>query len=186
MSLQRATALSDELEQRNRVRAEPVMRAVAERRGAVLLPNQPEFISLGSCEMFGAHAGPPPVLPPASGWGGPHYPCMVSGGDVGPTRRILGADGKVRTAVLILKDHPGYARLAKRGNVLFLLAAAASDRRVGGITVCECEGGEDVVEPGVTEEMAFILDEMPVDRVEEVRVPITVEFLEWKCKIIAG
>src|SRR5262249_35599963 len=105
MSMQRATALSDELEAKNRVRAEPAMRAAAQRSGAALLPNQPEFVSLStSCEMFGEKLGPPLVLPPAGTWGGPHYPCILSSPDFGPTVRILTAEGKVRTAVLILKD----------------------------------------------------------------------------------
>jgi hypothetical protein len=47
MSMQRAAAMAAELEAKNLTNAEPAMHAEAERRGAVLLPNQPDVVYLG-------------------------------------------------------------------------------------------------------------------------------------------
>lgn len=166
---QQAAAIRHELESRNRERAEPAMRAAALQRGALLLPGATEEVP----------------LPPVCGdvffdWTGLLFPkgmCVERSADRVFHLKAVGQ--ATRFVVQVPTQGWPYARLARRGSTLFVLVPRVTRRKVGDRTACECGSMTRPVIPTV---FGFFIDDAEQVEVEEVVVPITEDFIEWKCK----
>lgn len=155
----------------NRERAEPLMRMAAESVGATLLPNTPKrIIRAGAC--VGRDL---PQTQTCASW--------VS--DDRLAFRWRDRTGTNSVGVVIDSASWLYARLARRGNTLVLLMPIVSRELESRQTECECEGRptgyfdfENEVEP------VFLVDDLPVDGVEVVSVPIVEDVIEWRCALV--
>lgn len=177
-SMRRAAALDDELRQENIARAEPAVLSAVERRGATLLPDEPQLLGLipmcdatrdtaslsrGHCVLYSGR--------------------MISAiGELGDVYQIL--DHGKRRIALTVGLGSRWARLAKRGKSLFLLTPALTFDQVDRRVQCECNGGPVVVgESGhVNLGSAFVLDDVSAE-IQQIIVPVVDDYVEWQCKI---
>ena len=81
-----------------------------------------------------------------------------------------------RSLVIVDAPHSQYARLASRGRTRYVLLPEATRESVGEGEQCECDGMPRVVEPRLT---GFWLPERGDYEVREVKVPITVGYVDW-------
>jgi hypothetical protein len=183
LSVEEANARRKNLLERNRAAAEPAMRAAAAARGAVLLPQlATEMLEGWPCASGSDEAEPRPAVPV------PDHCSMnkdIRGGcdDWAADKRtflIRHKGAKPKLAIVYNAGWADYARLARRGKKLFILAPRPTARDIGRATQCFCEGGPELYCP---RGWIFILDEpfSPVE-IEDVDVPMIEDRLEWKCK----
>jgi hypothetical protein len=160
------------LQIQNRMTAEPAMRGAAARVGAALLPSAPERVDLANfCDMLVVRQNEDARN------------CVVSIAEDQRTARILHSS-RNRIAVPVRSKDGYYARLARRGNTLFLLVPTVTRSKVREGTECTCRGGMYELERQVDLQWSFVIDDGPIDKVEEIPVPVTEQFAEWKCKLI--
>jgi len=180
-SLRRAIEINAELQEQNTSRAEPAMRSAAQRQGATLLLDQPRqlgFAPLCSATQDSAlPAGGYCVRVPQSGIG--------ARGQLGDVYQLLDHEGKRRIAVTIGEAH-SWARLAKRGETLFLLTPAVTFQQVDHRVQCDCQGGPviDSMSDYVNLGLAFVLD-LPTPQIQPIMVPVVNDYVAWDCKRIA-
>lgn len=172
-SWDKAAMMRRELEQENRKHSEPVMRAAAMKRGAVLLPALAWGFNTRHCDSLVV-----PELAPENG-------CVHWESSDRRAFRMRDARGNVTLAVRVRSPAWYYARLARRGGTLYVLVPKISRRIVGEATQCECVRQTGYV-LGSPDEFAFTLEDLPLEEVEEVEVPIVEDILKWHCKVTAA
>lgn len=162
----RAAEIVSHMQTLTRVRAEPAMLSAAGRLGAELLPEFPREIY--DCDMPGR-----PRLEP-------QIDCAVwAPSDTGLlTMRLAG--GKTRTVVPIKVHTWYYARLARRGDQLFLLVPKLTRRQVDQRTQCECDDGNYGIAP-VHPRPVFVVEGTPNSNLQEVEVPVTEDYVVFGC-----
>lgn len=188
LSTQRVRAKVEELRVENRARAEPAMLSAAKSRGAVLLPLEPNDIDHRiacvneSVELPSIGGEPPRDI---CLWMQINRPgCQEWAGD-GRTFLIHDASGKSQLVIPIQQvEGSSYARLARRGNKLFVLLPQLTTREeVGTVTECQCDGMPRVHCPS---SFGFVLDDGPSSpKIEVVAVPIAERHLRRVCKSVA-
>ena len=141
--------------------------------GATLLPVLAEGFNPWPCDSLVA-----PELPPERG-------CIHWESKDGRAFRMLDARGHVRLVVRVRSSAWYYARLAMRGRTLYVLVPKVSRRVVGEATRCRCERESGYV-LGSPDEFGFMLEDLPLERVEELEVPIVEDVLKWRCKEYAA
>lgn len=178
-SRQRAAEIDDALRRQNIDRAEPVMLDVAQRQGATLLPNRP--LGLGFTPLCGEtgttlRSGRYCVLLP-------EQPISVTG-SVGDAYQLLDSEGERHFAITLGASSEG-ARLATRDKRLLLLTPEITLHQIDKRAQCECNGGPVVLSMSgfVDLGFAFLLDDLPMDSIKRVSVPIVNDDIEWQCKV---
>jgi hypothetical protein len=153
-----------------RARAEPTMRAAAQRLGAELLPVLPQ----ARFEFPFARELPGLPRPEESEDRGLQ---LLS--DDPHVVRLHDGQGAARIALLFHHNAWYYARLARRGEKLYILLPQLTDRIVDERTQCDCYDGPTGEDPAVV----FVVDDIQEVEVHEVQVPLTVEVVRWRCKL---
>jgi len=179
-SLRRAKEINAELREQNIARTEPAMHSAAQHQAATLLKDRPQglwFTPL--CD------GTPDSTLRA------HHYCVIQSepvisvtGGLGDVYQLLDQEGKRRIAITIGEELRG-ARLAKRGNTLFLLKPALTFHQVDRRTQCQCEGGPVLVSMSgfVDLGLAFVLDDQPRAEIQTISVPVVDDYVAWDCKL---
>lgn len=99
-----------------------------------------------------------------------------------PVGRVEAPDGEWHQVIPVGDDgSQAYARVARRGDTLFVLTPRIQRRAVDTGTACECDAGPIIV---VRTYRAFLLDDLPVKKVERVVVPVTEDYIDWECKAL--
>jgi hypothetical protein len=176
VSPQQAARMQSELVAQNLALAEPDMREAAERRGAILLPLTALHLRIPSCDTSGisellrSEFPPPDPLGRCAEWapGGKFF-------------RIVSDREKPKLAVVVQEHDRLYARIARRGNKLFVLEPRVSPQEVREVTECECNGMPYVVN---ISQFAFVMDDIESPEIERIAVPMTEFAIAWKCKLI--
>jgi hypothetical protein len=181
VSLQDATTRNQALEEDNRSRSEPAMQRAATALGAVMLP-----------AVVGSGATPRPCAeskPDAEG----HYPPILAYDQTAPSADVrcvepVDATGRIlrfiehrtqaRLLVPVDAPHSEYARLAWRGRTLYVLLPEVTREKVDQEEQCECDSWPRVEVSMLT---GFWIPERDYYEVREVKVPITVEYVDWHC-----
>ena len=175
----RATEIDAKLREQNIARAEPTMRAAAQRRGAELLSHRVQRLGLiaicgaptsGSCvDVIGLMAGEGVPEPGAAD---------------GRPLRLIGPDGTERFVIPIGHDTPTTARLARRGSRLFVLVPQVTLHKKRRRAQCECDRAPHIVSMSDFFDVgnAFVLDNVQDVQIERVEVPVTEDYIEWKCR----
>jgi hypothetical protein len=182
VSARGAEDLDRRLELRNQARADAVMRAVAERRGAVLLHDSGH--SWPMCQYFpcGSEAAlPPPYCMERSAAANCFLPWGSS--EVG-AYPVLTDEGTMARFIYVSEKDGAYARLARRGNTLLVLVPKVSRRTVGERALC-CEGHPAWMSEVVRSAFGFLLHDIDPVEVESVDVPLPIDVLNWKDECVA-
>jgi hypothetical protein len=158
------------------------MQRAAAALGAVMLP-----------DVVGSRPTPRPCAeskPNAQG----HYPPDLPHGQTAPSADVrcvepVDTSGRIvrfvehrsqaRLLVIVDAPHGQFARLARRGRTLYVLLPEVTLEKAGEGEQCECDGMPRVVEPRLT---GFSLPDRDDDEVREVKVPITVGYVDWQCR----
>jgi hypothetical protein len=163
----RANRIDHEMKVQNRLRAEPAMQAAARAVGAELLPVLPEEVY--DCNL------PNWPLPPGSD-------CIAYNPTYSPLAKLLDARGAVHQAVPIQVEDWYYARLARRGDDLFLLVPKVTHHEVDRRKQCECDGMPRIGPPE-RPRVVFIVEGTPRATLWKVEVPVTEDYVGVECKL---
>jgi hypothetical protein len=163
----RANRIERDMRLQNRQRAEPAMQAAARKVGAELLPVLPEEVY--DCDLRWP-------MPPGSN-------CIAYNPTYNPLAKLLDAHGTVHAAVAV-RGFPDwyYARLARRGDDLFLLVPTLTRREVDRQTQCECDGMPRDIAP-VKPRVVFVVEGTPKTPAQEIEVPVTADYVAFDCKL---
>ena len=166
-SMGRANRIEREMRLQNRQRAEPAMQAAARQVGAELLPVFPEEVY--DCDL--------------PGWPTPGGNCIAYNPTYNPLAKLVDAHGTVHQA-LAVRVFPDwyYARLARRGDDLFLLVPKLTRRQVDRQTQCECDGMPRDIPP-VQPRVVFVVEGTPKMPAQEIEVPVTADYVAFDCKV---
>jgi hypothetical protein len=180
-SMIRAAKIDDELRQQNLARAESAMRSAAQRQGATLLPDQPRELGFkplcDTTEDTGLRTERSCVLNSEG------RISTIAG--LGNVYQLIDGEGKRHIAITIGRERR-WARLAKRGDTLFLLTPRITFRQVAHRAQCECNGGPTVISMSgsVNLGFAFVLEDLPKPEIQPVIVPVVDDYIAWQCKVI--
>lgn len=180
-SLRRAAEVDAELREQNLARAEPDMRRAAQRRGLTLLPERAQMLGFAPlCATTETASRTRPgycVLMPGG--------ALSATGELGDVYQLLDAEGKPRTAITLGEEHRS-ARLARRGESLFVLTPAATYHQIDRRVQCDCEGGPVIVSMSgfINLGLAFVLDAPPRADIQSITVPVVEDYVAWDCKRI--
>ena len=163
----RANRIERDMRLQNRQRAESAMQAAARAVGAELLPVLPEEVY--DCDL--------------PGWPTPSGNCIAYNPTYNPLAKLLDARGTVHQAVAV-RGFPNwyYARLARRGDDLFLLVPKLTRHQVDRRTQCECDGMPRVLPPAPPR-VVFIVEGTPKAPAQEIEVPVTADYVAFDCKV---
>jgi len=179
-SLRRAKEIDAELREQNIARAGPAMQRTAQRLGATLLPGRPQGLWFTPmCD-----GTPESTLRNHRHCVIQSQPVLNATGGLGDVYQLLDHEGNRRIAITIGEELRG-ARLAKRGNTLFLLTPAVTFHQVDRRAQCQCEGGPVLVSMSgfVNLGLVFVLDEPPAE-IQTISVPGVDDYVAWDCKQI--
>jgi len=164
-SMGRANKIEREMRLQNRQRAEPAMQAAARQVGAELLPVLPEEVY--DCDLHRWH------MPAA---------CVAYNPTYNRFAKLLDAHGTVHQALAVGRfPNWYYARLARRGDDLFLLVPKLTRHQVDRQTQCECDGMPRDMAP-VQPLVVFVVEGTPRPAVQEIEVPVTADYVAFDCK----
>lgn len=180
-STRRAAEIDAELREQNLARAEPILRLAAQLQGVTLLPNRPQM--LGFTPLC---ATPETTLRPRPG-----YCVLYSGqvlsatGNLGDVYQLLDAEGKPHTAITLGEEHRS-ARLARRGERLFVLTPRTTYHQVDRRVQCQCGRGPVIVSMSgfIDLGLAFVFDAAPNVEIQSITVPVVEDYVAWDCKQI--
>jgi len=174
VSAEKARAMWAEVKSQNHERAELAMRKTAQSLGA-------EVVAVDARGLDLPHWCESTIAPEI----GPETRCLKSASDDGRSFRIVDDRGEPRLFVPVRSPAWPYSRLARRGNTLFVLLPRVSRRRVDEATRCECNRSYGYgYEEYLPKQFGFVVDDMPLSRVEEIEVPLTEDYINWRCKVI--
>ena len=163
----------ERLQRENDAQAAVSMRTAAARMNARLLPLRPQTLLLPEC---GATEPLDYPLEWAAG-------CIHWRSSDGKALRFEDREGKMKLALIVAEDGIWYARLARRDRTYFVLNARVTRRAVDTGTRCTCDGGPNVVMG--TPVHAFVLDDVPEFSLHEPYIPVTEDYIDWQCVVIA-
>jgi hypothetical protein len=167
------------MEAQSRAATEPQMRAAAERRGAVLLPDVVQSFDLPLCPSDPlAEASGPPEKDPRKG-------CLERRNDAAFNLQVEGARTRLLIPAVYGRDWEApYGRIARRDNTFVLLVPVPKSRRARGGHACTCFAGGYVIPSDypIKHVDGFVLDavEGPIV-VERELVWIVVDVIDWRC-----
>ena len=188
LSSQQVSAKERELRSRNHARVESGMLAAAQRQGAILLSIEPQSIAHRlPCVEGTDEATPVPeeALHNICLWTQSQIPGCQQGARDGRSFLIRNRGERPKLVIPIREvDGAAYARLARRGNELIvLLPRLTSQRQVGTVTECECDGMPRVQ---CQSTFGFVVDDVPAGlEIVEDRVPMIEDYLWRICKTTA-
>jgi hypothetical protein len=164
-----------ELVEQNRKRAEPSARSAAMSVGATLLPVLPQRAArVEPC----ASAFLPGVAPDPN--------CMAWVSDDGRAFRRIDEQGSTSLFVRIDSPYWRYARLALRGNTLVVVLPVVAPGVTRHRRECPCRVVDSAFMSGFHPysgwEPVFVLEDLPLERVETVHAPIVVDAIVWRCR----
>jgi hypothetical protein len=164
-------AVDADLVDRNRVRAEPAMRAEAEQHGATLLPAVARDMLAPLCGTPEAHL---------------EWSCLEPSTREGVYRlqHVPQFGVKTTTLVVVATRQPSlapYVRLARASHSLLLLIPDITPHKMRSAEACGCDAGE-TSDPL---RFSFVLDDLDVTDVEQVHVPMVEDFVDWQCRVFA-
>jgi hypothetical protein len=114
--------------------------------------------------------------------------CRVSESEDGRILRVLTRTGEPRSIVLLRSPAWRHARLARRGEALFVLVPKVKQVKVGEGSRCECEDSSvhGYTLPPPTH-FGFVIETTASGTaVQDVEVPITVHYIHWDCDRIVS
>lgn len=169
LSMRAREAMDADLVARNRVRAEPAMRAAAEHHGATLLPAVARDIVAPLCGTPEARLG---------------WSCLEASAREGVYRlQHVPQYGVTTTSLVVVATRrpslAPYVRLARAGHSLLLLIPDVTRRAVRSAEACGCEAGE-TTDPF---RFSFVLDDLDAGDVEGVHVQMIEDFIDWHCRM---
>ena len=164
--MSRASSIAGETRAQNRLRAEPAMQAAARQVGAVLLPVFPEEVF--DCDM------PDWRLPPGSD-------CVKWNPNFSPVTELLDARGGLHPVLPVDTPDWYYARLARRGDDLFLLVPKVIRRQVDRREECECGAMPQPIPP-MRPRVVFVVDGTPKTPPQRIEVPVTEDYVNFQCR----
>jgi hypothetical protein len=163
----RASKIARQMRQQNRLNAEPAMQSAARQVGAELLPVLPEEVV--DCDM------PHWPIPPG-------HDCIKWNPAYSPFAKLLDASGSVHNALPIETRDWYYARLARRGDDLFVLVPKVTRRQVDKADQCQCDGMPRVQPPGAPR-VVFVVEGTPKTPAQEIEVPVTEDYVNFQCRV---
>jgi len=164
-----------ELVEQNRERVEPSVRSAAMSVGATLLPVLPQRAErVEPC----ASAILPGIVPDLN--------CMTWVSDDGRAFRRIDERGSTSLFVRVDSPHWRYARLAQRGDTLVVVLPVVTAGATRHRRECPCP----VVDPGFNSgtnldsgwKAVFVVDDLPLERVDTVHAPMVVDDIVWRCR----
>lgn len=146
------------------------MRMAAEANGATLLPALPSrVIRAGTC----VH----PTRPQAQ-------MCTSWTSDDDLAFRWRSETGQELVGVRVTSPSWMFARLARRANTLVLLVPVVTRHQLSEQRQCECHRDYGYFDFEGEIESVFLVEDMPIDGVEVVNVPIVEDFILWRCDLV--
>jgi len=87
--------------------------------------------------------------------------------------------GVARLGISVRREEYDFTRLARRGNIFFVLEPDMSYRTVDRGEQCYCDGGYGVhYNPHY---VAFVTDDVEHYELRTLKIPMVKEVIEWKC-----